>query len=195
LPNSEPPEAPNFLCEYVLDHGWNLGFALEAKPWEWRADLHHSTSGQMLALIATAEHPRLVGVNAEMDYEQMAGLNLMHVVAQAWQAHKLFHIELNDQSPRWYDQDLRLDSRDPKGAFFHVRFPEKVGYRGCRHFDAHAVTLLVSGRSKFECVIALPFPRQPLGESDLDPRPQEYDKTIVPAPSAPAWKCPSVGCA
>jgi hypothetical protein len=29
----------------------------------------------------------------------MAGLNFLHAVAQAWEAGKLFHIDLNDQAP------------------------------------------------------------------------------------------------
>ena len=41
----------------------------------------------------------MVGVNPEVAHEQMAGLNFMHAVAQAWEAGKLFHIDLNDQVP------------------------------------------------------------------------------------------------
>jgi xylose isomerase len=62
----------------------------------------------------------------------------MHGVAQAWEAGKLFHIDLNDQYPGRYDQDLRFGSRDLKAAFFLVKFLEDVGYSGSRHFDAHA---------------------------------------------------------
>jgi xylose isomerase len=68
----------------------------------------------------------------------MSGLNFMHGVAQAWEAGKLFHIDLNDQYPGRYDQDLRFGSRDLKAAFFLVKFLEDVGYQGSRHFDAHA---------------------------------------------------------
>ena len=39
----------------------------------------------------------MVGVNPEVAHEQMAGLNFVHAVAQAWEAGKLFHIDLNDQ--------------------------------------------------------------------------------------------------
>jgi len=35
----------------------------------------------------------------------------MHGVAQAWEAGKLFHIDLNDQVPGRYDQDLRFVPR------------------------------------------------------------------------------------
>ena len=68
----------------------------------------------------------------------MAGLNFMHGVAQAWEAGKLFHIDLNDQYPGRYDQDLRFGSANPKSAFWLVKFLEDVGYDGPRHFDAHA---------------------------------------------------------
>jgi xylose isomerase len=80
----------------------------------------------------------MVGVNPEMAHEHMSGLNFMHGVAQAWDAGKLFHIDLNDQYPGRYDQDLRFGSRDLKAAFFLVKFLEDVGYQGSRHFDAHA---------------------------------------------------------
>jgi xylose isomerase len=131
-------EAMNFLCEYVRDQGYDLKFALEAKPNEPRADIYNPTTGHMLAFIETLDHPEMVGVNPEVAHEQMAGLNFMHGVAQAWDAGKLFHIDLNDQYPGRYDQDLRFGSRDLKAAFFLVKFLEDVGYSGSRHFDAHA---------------------------------------------------------
>jgi xylose isomerase len=131
-------ESMNFLCEYVLDRKYDLKFALEAKPNEPRADIYNSTTGHMLAFIGTLDHPEMVGVNPEMAHEHMAGLNFVHGVAQAWEAGKLFHVDLNDQYPGRYDQDLRFGSRDVKAAFFLVRFLEGVGYQGSRHFDAHA---------------------------------------------------------
>jgi xylose isomerase len=80
----------------------------------------------------------MVGVNPEVAHEQMAGLNFVHAVAQAWEAGKLFHIDLNDQIPGRYDQDYRFGSANPKAAFWLVKFLEDVGYDGPRHFDAHA---------------------------------------------------------
>ena len=80
----------------------------------------------------------MVGVNPEVAHEQMSGLNFMHAVAQAWDAGKLFHIDLNDQMPGRYDQDLRFGSSNLKSAFWLVKFLEDVGYQGPRHFDAHA---------------------------------------------------------
>jgi xylose isomerase len=80
----------------------------------------------------------MVGVNPEVAHEHMAGLNFMHGVAQAWEAGKLFHIDLNDQAPGRFDQDLRFGSHNLKSAFWLVKFLEDVGYEGSRHFDAHA---------------------------------------------------------
>jgi xylose isomerase len=131
-------EALNYLCEYSIEQGFDYKFALEAKPNEPRADIYMPTTGAYLALIETLEHPELVGVNPEVAHEHMAGLNMMHSVAQAWEAGKLFHIDLNDQVPGRYDQDLRFGSANPKAAFWLVKFLEDVGYDGPRHFDAHA---------------------------------------------------------
>jgi len=131
-------EALNFLCEYVIDQGYDLKFALEAKPNEPRGDIYLATTGHMLAFIETLDHPEMVGVNPEVAHEHMAGLNFMHAVAQAWEAGKLFHIDLNDQAFGRYDQDLRFGSHNIKSAFFLVKFLEDVGYEGPRHFDAHA---------------------------------------------------------
>jgi xylose isomerase len=131
-------EAINYLCEYAIDQKYSLKFALEAKPNEPRGDIYNPTTGHMLAFISTLDHPEMVGVNPEVAHEHMAGINFMHGVAQAWEAGKLFHIDLNDQYPGRYDQDLRFGSRDPKAAFFLVKFLEDVGYSGSRHFDAHA---------------------------------------------------------
>ncbi len=131
-------EALNFLCDYVIDQGYPLKFALEAKPNEPRGDLYLPTTGAMLGFINTLDHPEMVGVNPEFAHETMAGLNFLHAVAQAWDAGKLFHIDLNDQVIGRYDQDFRFGSVNIKGAFFLVKFLEDVGYAGSRHYDAHA---------------------------------------------------------
>jgi len=65
-----------------------------------------ATTGHYLGFIPTLDRPDMVGVNPEFAHEQMAGLNFLHGVAQAWEAGKLFHIDLNDQMPGRYDQDL-----------------------------------------------------------------------------------------
>jgi xylose isomerase len=131
-------DAVNYLCEYNIAQGYGYRFALEAKPNEPRADIYMATTGHYLGFIPTLDHPEMVGVNPEVAHETMAGLNFMHGVAQAWEAGKLFHIDLNDQMPGRYDQDLRFGSANLKSAFWLVKFLEDVGYQGPRHFDAHA---------------------------------------------------------
>ena len=131
-------EALDFLSEYVRDQGYDLKFALEPKPNEPRGDIYLSTVGAMLGFISTLAHPEMVGVNPEFAHETMAGLNFVHAVAQALDAGKLFHIDLNDQVMGRYDQDFRFGSVQLKQAFFLVKLLEDSGYTGSRHFDAHA---------------------------------------------------------
>jgi xylose isomerase len=130
--------AIDYLCEYSNTRGYGYRIALEAKPNEPRGDIYMATTGNYLGFIPTLAHPEMVGVNPEVAHEQMAGLNFVHAVAQAWEAGKLFHIDLNDQAPGRYDQDFRFGAANPKTAFFLVKFLEDVGYDGPRHFDAHA---------------------------------------------------------
>ena len=92
-------EAVNYLCEYNIAQKYGYRFAMEAKPNEPRGDIYMATTGHYLGFIPTLEHPEMVGVNPEFAHETMAGLNFMHGVAQAWEAGKLFHIDLNDQYP------------------------------------------------------------------------------------------------
>jgi xylose isomerase len=119
-------EAVNYLCEYNIAQGYQYRFAMEAKPNEPRGDIYMSTTGSYLGFIPTLDHPDMVGVN------------FTHAVGQAWDAGKLFHIDLNDQNPGRYDQDFRFGAANPRTAFFLVKFLEDVGYDGPRHFDAHA---------------------------------------------------------
>jgi xylose isomerase len=131
-------EAVNFLCSYSIDRQYGYRFALEAKPNEPRGDIYMATTGNYLGFIPTLAYPELVGVNPEVAHETMAGLNFVHAVAQAWEAGKLFHIDLNDQVSGRYDQDFRFGASNTKATFFLVKFLEDVGYDGPRHFDAHA---------------------------------------------------------
>ncbi|MCB0087338.1 MAG: xylose isomerase [Caldilineaceae bacterium] len=131
-------EALNFLCEYSMAQGYDYKFALEPKPNEPRGDIYLPTVGSMLGFIYSLDHPDMVGLNPEVAHDTMAGLNFMHAVAQAYDAGKLFHIDLNDQNPGRYDQDFRFGSHNIKQNFFLVKFLEDVGYDGSRHFDAHA---------------------------------------------------------
>jgi xylose isomerase len=131
-------DAINFLCDYAVSQKYPLRFALEAKPNEPRGDIYFATTPAFLAFINTLERPDMVGVNPEFAHEHMAGLNFYHVVAQAIEAGKLFHIDLNDQKPGRFVQDLRFGSESIKTLFFVVKLLEESGYDGPRHFDAHA---------------------------------------------------------
>ncbi len=130
-------DAIDFLCEYSLAQGYDLKFALEPKPNEPRGDIYLPTVGAMLGFISTLAHPEMVGVNPEFAHETMAGLSFYHAVAQAMEAGKLFHIDLNGQKPGRYDQDFRFGQEDYKQNFFLVKLLEDYGYDGPRHFDAH----------------------------------------------------------
>ena len=114
-------ESMNFLTHYVKDRKYDLVFALEAKPNEPRHDIYLPTTGSILGFIETLDHKEMVGVNPEVAHEHMSGLNFMHAIAQAWDAKKLFHIDLNDQAFGRYDQDLRFGSHSIKSCFFTVK--------------------------------------------------------------------------
>jgi xylose isomerase len=135
-------DAVDFLCDYVKENDYDLVFALEAKPNEPRGDIYLPTTGHMLHFISTLANGDMVGVNPEVAHENMAGLSFVHAVAQAMEADKLFHIDLNAQKIGRYDQDLRFGSEDLKQAFLLVRLLEGTAggpcYGGPRHFDAHA---------------------------------------------------------
>jgi xylose isomerase len=131
-------DALNYLCEYAIAQGYQLKFALEPKPNEPRGDIFLPTIGHALALIYTLDHPEMVGLNPEVAHDTIAGLDFSHGVAQALEAGKLFHIDLNAQKPGRFDQDLRFGSEDVKGAFFLVKLLEDAKWPGMRHFDSHA---------------------------------------------------------
>jgi xylose isomerase len=131
-------EGVNFLCEYVREQGYDIRFALEAKPNEPRGHIYLPTTGHMLHFIETLDHPSMVGVNPEMAHESMAGLSFSFAVGQALWAGKLFHIDLNSQNGPRYDQDFRFGAEDLKEAFLTVRLLERAGYDGPRAFDARA---------------------------------------------------------
>ena len=133
-------EAINALSEYVLSQGYNIKFALEPKPNEPRGDILLPTVGHALGFIETLDHPELVGVNPEVGHEQMAGLNFTAGIAQALDAGKLFHIDLNGQKGIKYDQDLVFGHGDLGNAFSLVHLLEygnngSSSYDGPRHFD------------------------------------------------------------
>ncbi len=76
-------EGLDLLCQYVIDKGYGLRFAIEPKPNEPRGDILLPTIGHALAFINELEHSEMVGLNPEVGHEQMAGLNFVHGVAQA----------------------------------------------------------------------------------------------------------------
>lgn len=134
-------EALDLLCQYVIDQGIGIRFAIEPKPNEPRGDILLPTVGHALAFIDTLAHPEMVGVNPETGHEQMAGLNFTHGIAQALYSGKLFHIDLNGQRGIKFDQDLVFGHGDLANAFALVDLLEHGGpgggpaYDGPRHFD------------------------------------------------------------
>jgi len=128
-------EAFDILCAYVLDHGYDLRFAIEPKPNEPRGDILLPTAGHALAFISELEHPELVGLNPEVGHEEMSGLNYAHAITQCLWHGKLFHIDLNGQHGPRYDQDLRFGAGNARGAFWVVDALEAGGYDGPVHFD------------------------------------------------------------
>lgn len=134
-------EAVNLLTQYVIDKGYGIRFAIEPKPNEPRGDILLPTIGHAMAFIETLAHPDLVGLNPEVGHEQMAGLNFTAGIAQALEAGKLFHIDLNGQRGIKYDQDLVFGHGDLHSAFSLVDLLENGGvgggrsYDGPRHFD------------------------------------------------------------
>ncbi|HEX4818185.1 MAG TPA: xylose isomerase [Nonomuraea sp.] len=128
-------EAIDLLCGYVRERGYAIRFAIEPKPNEPRGDILLPTIGHALAFIGELEFPDMVGLNPEVGHEQMAGLNVVHGVAQALWHGKLFHIDLNGQHGPRFDQDLIFGHGAVMSAFFLVDLLEHGGYDGPRHFD------------------------------------------------------------
>ncbi len=174
-------DAINFFSNYAIDSGYKLRFALEPKPNEPRSDTYFATIGHMLAFIYTLDHPDMIGVNPEVAHEHMSGLNFVHGVAQALEAGKLFHIDLNDQKGPRYDQDLRFGSESIKSMFFLVRLLENAHYNGPRHFDAHAYrTEDVQGVWDFAagCMRTYNILREKARRFDTDPEVQQLLQKI-----------------
>ena len=134
-------EGLDTVAAYIKSRGYNLRIGLEPKPNEPRGDIFLPTVGHALALIAQLDNGDVVGLNPETGHEQMAGLNYTHALAQALNAGKLFHIDLNGQSGIKYDQDKAFGHGDLASAFFTVDLLENgfpgggPRYEGPRHFD------------------------------------------------------------
>ena len=134
-------EGLDTVAGYIKSKGYDLKIGLEPKPNEPRGDIFLPTVGHALALIADLDNGDVVGLNPETGHEQMAGLNYTHALAQALNAGKLFHIDLNGQSGLKYDQDKAFGHGDLVSAFFTVDLIENgfpcggPRYEGPRHFD------------------------------------------------------------
>ena len=134
-------EGLDTVAAYIKSRGYDLRIGLEPKPNEPRGDIFLPTVGHALALIAQLDNGDIVGLNPETGHEQMAGLNYTHALAQALNAGKLFHIDLNGQSGIKYDQDKAFGHGDLASAFFTVDLLENgfpcggPRYEGPRHFD------------------------------------------------------------
>lgn len=136
-------EGLDTVAAYIKSQGYDLKIGLEPKPNEPRGDIFLPTVGHALALIAELDNGEVVGLNPEVGHEQMAGLNFTHAIAQALNAGKLFHIDLNGQSGIKYDQDKVFGHGDLSSAFFTVDMiengfpnsPDSPRYDGARHFD------------------------------------------------------------
>lgn len=134
-------EGLDTVAAYIKERGYDLTIGLEPKPNEPRGDIFLPTVGHALALIAELDNGDIVGLNPEVGHEQMANLNYTHGIAQALNAGKLFHIDLNGQSGLKYDQDKVFGHGDLASAFFTVDLIENgfpgggPTYDGPRHFD------------------------------------------------------------
>ncbi|MGA0209387.1 MAG: xylose isomerase [Candidatus Nanopelagicales bacterium] len=128
-------EGVDLLCQYVIDQGYDMRFAIEPKPNEPRGDILLPTVGHAIAFINQLQYPDMVGLNPETGHEQMAGLNYVHGIAQALWNGKLFHLDLNGQRGIKYDQDLVFGHGDLTNAFFLVDLIENSEYDGPKHFD------------------------------------------------------------
>ena len=120
-------EAVDLLCQYVIDRGYDLRFALEPKPNEPRGDMFLPTVGHALAFINELEWPDMVGLNPEFAHETMSGLSFHHGVAQAlWPASSSTSTSTPSASGS-YDQDFRFGSEGIRDAFYLVKLLEDAG--------------------------------------------------------------------
>ena len=62
-------EGVDLLCQYVIDQGYDLRFAIEPKPNEPRGDILLPTVGHAIAFIDQLQYPDMVGLNPETGHE------------------------------------------------------------------------------------------------------------------------------
>ena len=125
------PRGPQLPLRIRITQGYGYKFAMEAKPNEPRGDIYMPTNGAYLGFIETLEHTDMVGVNPEVAHEHMPGLNMTHAIAQAWEAGKLFHIDLNDQVPGATIRTLRFGSAAQRRLFGWSSFSRTCGTPAC----------------------------------------------------------------
>src|SRR6266700_3013583 len=101
----------------------------------------------MLAFIYTLDHPEMVGVNPEVAHERMAGLDFSHAVAQALEAGKLFHIDLNGQQVGRFDQIFALAATTPRARSFWSSCWKTPNGRAC----AISIAMPTGPRMKRAC--------------------------------------------
>jgi xylose isomerase len=119
-------EAVDFLCGYVREQRYPTRFAVPCELHAPHGDSLLSTVGHALAFISTLDQPELVGldpvVTQRTDAGPLAGL------AQALDASKLFHVEL-DAHPNGHHGPPRVSD-----GFFVVKLLQDAGYDGPLHF-------------------------------------------------------------
>ena len=130
-------EALNFLCEYSLDQATTSGSRSRRNPTS-RAATSICRRPARSRIHPDARSSRDGRRQPRGRARAMAGPQLLPCVAQAIEAGKLFHIDLNDQKFGRFDQDLRFGSESIKADFLRRQAARGSGYDGPRHFDAHA---------------------------------------------------------
>ena len=95
---------------------YDYRFALEAKPNEPRGDIYLATTGDYLGFIRRSIIPSWSASIPKWRTSRWRASTSSTRSAQAWEAGKLFHIDLNDQKPGRYDQDFRFGSPIPLGV-------------------------------------------------------------------------------
>ncbi|MFP2068335.1 xylose isomerase [Actinotignum timonense] len=128
-------EGLDTVAGYIKEKGYDLKIGLEPKPNEPRGDIFLPTIGHALGIIAELDNGDIVGLNPETGHEQMAGLNYTHGLAQALNAGKLFHIDLNGQAGPRYDQDKCFGHGDLASAFFTVDLLVNGFSNGGPHYE------------------------------------------------------------
>ena len=115
--------------------GSEVGVVALAGPEDVRAALDASVAAARASRLMPS-HARAAALRKVADGLEAARAEFARTLAL--EAGKLFHIDLNDQKPGRFDQDLRFGSEAIKPMFFLVKLLEESGYDGPRHFDAHA---------------------------------------------------------